>query len=115
MSGMTLREYQEWTRATAVYHGRGHAAGLHYTVLGLVGEAGELAQKVKKRLRDAGGDLTAPDFRRDMMLELGDCLWYVARLAEELGYGLDEAAQANLDKLAERRLRGTLQGSGDGR
>ena len=65
-------------------------------------------------LRDSGGQLTQQQ-RDDMAAELGDVLWYVAAVAQELGVSLADVAQANLDKLASRKARGTLQGSGDNR
>ncbi len=109
---MELSDYQERSRATAVYPGAG--ANLAYPALGLCGEAGEVAEKVKKLLRDDGGVLT--DERRDALAkELGDVLWYVAQLASEAGLDLDAVAEANLEKLLSRHRRAVLQGSGDDR
>ena len=70
--------------------------------------------KVKKVLRDSGGEFSA-EVRESLKLELGDVLWYVAQLASELGFSLDEIAQANLDKLASRAARNVIAGSGDHR
>jgi NTP pyrophosphatase (non-canonical NTP hydrolase) len=107
-----LGDYQERSRATAVYPGAGD--NLLYPTLGLCGEAGEVAEKIKKMVRDEGGVLSAE--RRDALAkELGDVLWYVAQLASEAGLSLDEVAEANLAKLLSRRDRGVLQGSGDDR
>jgi NTP pyrophosphatase (non-canonical NTP hydrolase) len=103
-------DYQQRSRATAVYPGAG--SNLTYPALGLCGEAGEAAEKVKKAIRDDGGELT-PERREALAAELGDVLWYVAQLATEAGLGLDEIAQANLDKLLSRRDRAVLHGSGD--
>ena len=107
---MRLSDYQELSRATAVYPGAGD--NLLYPTLGLCGEAGEVAEKIKKMLRDDGGLLS--DERRDALAkELGDVLWYVAQVATEAGLDLDELAEANLAKLRSRKERQVLQGSGD--
>lgn len=109
---MQLSEYQARSRATAVYPGAGD--NLLYPTLGLCGESGEVAEKVKKMLRDDGGVLS--DERRSALAkELGDVLWYAAQLATEAGLDLDAVATANLEKLLDRQRRGALQGSGDDR
>jgi NTP pyrophosphatase (non-canonical NTP hydrolase) len=105
-------EYQRRSRETAVYPHLGD--NLVYPALGLCGEAGETAEKIKKAIRDDGGVLT--DQRREALAaELGDVLWYVAQLATEAGLDLEQGAGANLDKLASRRRRSVLHGSGDTR
>ncbi|MHB2016848.1 MAG: nucleoside triphosphate pyrophosphohydrolase family protein [Candidatus Xenobia bacterium] len=105
-------EYQRDSRRTAVYPDQGH--NFVYPTLGLVGEAGEVAEKVKKVIRDRGGQLD--DAVRDALKgELGDVLWYVAQLATELGLDLDDVAQFNLEKLRSRHERGRIHGSGDNR
>lgn len=108
-----LDEYQDWTDTTAVYPdaGDGSLRALSYVGLGLAGEAGEIANKLKKLVRD--GDDT--DRRHEIAVELGDVLWYVARLATELGFPLDDIAEVNMAKLNSRAARGALQGSGDDR
>ena len=109
---MELSDYQRASRATAVYPNAG--SDLTYPALGLCGEAGEVAEKVKKAIRDDGGVLS--DERRGALAaELGDVLWYVAQLATEAGLDLDEIANENLAKLLSRQDRGVLQGSGDAR
>ena len=109
---MLLSDYQRLSRRTATYPGAGE--NIVYPTLGLAGEAGEVAEKVKKLLRDDGGVMT--DERLQALAgELGDVLWYVAQVATEAGLDLDEIAQANLDKLLSRQQRGVLSGSGDQR
>ncbi|BDG16480.1 MULTISPECIES: nucleoside triphosphate pyrophosphohydrolase family protein [Thermus] len=108
---MTLDAYQEEAKKTALYP---EAYRLLYPTLGLAGEAGELANKVKKVLRDHGGTLT-PETREALLQELGDVLWYVAQVATDLGVSLEAVAQANLEKLRSRQARGKLSGSGDNR
>ena len=109
---MELSEYQALSRRTAAYPRAGE--DMTYPALGLCGEAGEVAEKVKKAIRDDGGVLT-DERRAALAAELGDVLWYVAQLATEAGLDLDEIAEDNLAKLLSRRDRGVLQGSGDAR
>ena len=109
---MDFNAYHEAARRTAAYPDVG--SNPIYPTLGLTGEAGEVADKVKKVLRDRDGQFD-PEVREAIKLELGDVLWYVAQLARELGYDLDEVASANLDKLASRAARGRIRGSGDHR
>ena len=82
--------------------------------LGLSGEAGEVAEKVKKVIRDKGGEFD-DDTRLAICKELGDVLWYVAQIASELNLDLSNVAQGNLDKLADRAKRGKIKGNGDDR
>ncbi len=103
---MEFDDYQNKTGETAVYPDEN---AVEYLALGLNGEAGEVAEKVKKSIRD---DKELGDDVRD---EIGDCLWYIARLLDELGYDMSEAAEANIDKLFDRKDRGKIQGSGDDR
>jgi NTP pyrophosphatase (non-canonical NTP hydrolase) len=110
---LTFDAYQVGTARTAIYPGQGEIGGVLYTALGL-GEAGEVQNKVKKILRDDGGKIT-PE-RRDMIAkELGGNLWYISQLATELGLSLCSLAQQNLDELASRQQRSTLNGDGDDR
>lgn len=108
---MELNEYQQQAVSTAIY-GSGHA--ITYPSLGLVGEAGEVANKVKKVLRDQDGEFSCEN-RTEIAKELGDTLWYCAALARDLGYSLEEICQKNLDKLKSRQERGAIGGSGDNR
>ena len=109
---MLLSDYQRLSRRTATYPGAGD--NIVYPTLGLSGEAGEVAEKVKKLMRDDAGVMS--DERRAALAgELGDVLWYVAQVATEAGLDLEELAQANIDKLLSRQRRGVLSGSGDSR
>lgn len=83
-------------------------------ILGLAGEAGEAADKVKKILRDKGG-FASEDDRAELVKELGDVLWYVANVARYLDVDLSEIAKGNIDKLESRRKRNKLHGEGDNR
>ena len=109
---MTFHEYQEKSRETAVYPDQGD--NFVYPTLGLVGEAGEIAEKVKKVIRDNGGKL---DEERKVALtkELGDVLWYLSQLATELKVSLNEIADINIKKLQDRHQRDAIKGSGDDR
>jgi NTP pyrophosphatase (non-canonical NTP hydrolase) len=83
-------------------------------ILGLVGEAGETADKFKKVIRDNEG-IISDDIKVEIAKELGDVLWYISALSDYLGYTLDEIAELNLKKLFDRRDRGVARGSGDNR
>lgn len=110
---MELNDYQQLAKSTAIYQAVTDM-GLIYTTLGLVGEAGELANKLKKVIRDNNGVLTY-EVQEALADELGDVLWYVAMVAEELDYTLNDIATGNLTKLAARQAKGTLKGAGDDR
>ena len=100
---MNFNAYQVATVMTAIYPeaGTGSNAALTYTILGLTNEAGEVAGKFKKVLRD--GDEAVTD--EQLVAELGDVLWYLARTADELGFSLDYIATKNLAKLQSRKTR----------
>lgn len=103
---MNLNDYQKMAARTAIYKTT-HA--ILYPALGLAGEAGEVANKIKKMLRD-------DDFDRSAIAEeIGDVLWYVAALSRDLNIDLHDIAMNNLEKLYGRKARGTLSGSGDKR
>jgi len=111
---VNLNEYQDESRDTAVYPGIDTYGGLIYAVLGLNGEAGEIAEQVKKSLRDDDGILTRE--RHDALVkELGDVLWYLAAVATELQIDLNDVASENLIKLRSRKERNLIHGAGDDR
>jgi len=109
---MDFNYYQNRARETAIYPNMG--SEFTYPALGLVGEAGEIANKLKKVIRDKSGVLSE-EVRESVSDELGDVLWYVAQLATEMGTDLDTIAQKNIDKLSSRKERGVIAGSGDNR
>ena len=108
---MTLNEYQDHALETAIYPADSR---IIYPTLGLTGEAGEVADKVKKVIRDSQKEF-APEIKAELMKEIGDVLWYCAALSHDLGYTLDEVAQTNVDKLRSRMNRNKITGSGDNR
>ena len=109
---MELNDYQRQARVTALYPNVGNNP--IYPTLGLAGESGEVADKVKKVLRDRDG-IFDQAIKDSLMLELGDVLWYVAQLSSELGLEMNDVANANLRKLSSRSKRGKIQGDGDNR
>jgi NTP pyrophosphatase (non-canonical NTP hydrolase) len=109
---ITFAEYEMEAAKTAQYPSIGH--NIIYPTLGLTGEAGEVADKVKKLFRDRNGDLNSK-YRREIALEASDVLWYLAALSKEIGYTLGEIAALNIKKLADRQQRGKLGGEGDNR
>jgi NTP pyrophosphatase (non-canonical NTP hydrolase) len=109
---MEFNDYQKKAKTTAIYPKRENP--LWYPALGLAGEAGEVADKVKKVMRDHKGKVTETD-RRLIVKEMGDVLWYMAMLSVEIGIDLDEIAQTNITKIMSRKRRGKIKGSGDNR
>lgn len=107
---MHINDYQDQAVDTAIYP---ISARLTYPALGLTGEAGEVADKVKKIIRD-GTELT-PELRLEIAKEVGDVLWYIAAISRDLGYDMQSIAMMNIQKLNSRKARGVLQGSGDNR
>lgn len=108
---MDFNHYQEKAAETAIYP---QTYAVTYPALGLAGEAGEVAEKVKKILRDKNGQPT-PEDRDQIKKELGDVLWYIAALARDFELSMNDIASANIDKLASRKARNVLSGSGDDR
>ena len=105
-------EYQEESAKTRMSVKTSHP--VVYPTLGLVNEAGELAGKIKKILRDKEGEISKKEVER-LKGELGDVLWYFAQVCTELDLTMEEVAEANLEKLRDRQKRGVLQGEGDER
>jgi NTP pyrophosphatase (non-canonical NTP hydrolase) len=99
---MNFEEYQSKASVTALYPKR--LSNLEYPTLGLAGEAGEVANIVKKIQRDFGGEITG-EIRGKLKDELGDVLWYISACADELGLTLEEIAKFNVEKLAARHQR----------
>ena len=109
---MEFKEYQQKAKETAIYPNIG--TNITYPTLGLAGEAGEIANSVKKIERDDHGVVT--DERQTLLKkELGDVLWYVAQVATELGLDMETIARENIENLASRKERGVITGSGDNR
>lgn len=109
---MELNKYQEVARSTAIYPNVGN--NLWYPTLGLCGESGEVAEKVKKIYRDKSGQLDH-DTKNLLIRELGDVLWYVANIASEIKIDLDKIAKVNLVKLSLRKEQDKIHGDGDNR
>lgn len=108
---MDFNEYQRRSDSTAVYP---EGKALEYLALGLCSEAGEVAGKLKKVIRDDNSQLTNEKLN-ELVSELGDVLWYLSQLALELDVTLSVVAHENLRKLADRKERGAIGGSGDSR
>lgn len=106
-----FNDYQAATDSTAVYP---KDKALEYLVLGLTSEAGEVAGKLKKIIRD-NNSVVGETESRIICQELGDVLWYVAQIALELNTTLEAVAMMNIDKLSDRKNRGVIAGSGDSR
>ena len=112
LSSITAADYQSRACETAIFPKK---QAMEYLTLGLTGEAGEIANKVKKFIRDGAVKDEYLAKRIQIGYEIGDVLWYCAVLAEELEMNLGHIMEKNLEKLADRKSRGTLSGSGDNR
>ena len=110
--GYTFNDYSKEANKTIDYPEHGN--NLYYPGLGLCGEAGEVAEKLKKIMRDKNGCVTMQD-RVGIGKELGDVLWYLNALCQELGLSLEIIAKGNIAKLADRAKRNVIGGSGDNR
>ena len=109
---MDFKTYQKKARLTAQYPNLG--SNNIYPTLGLVGEAGEVAEKVKKVIRDKEG-IFDEESKIGIKKELGDVLWYLSNLCSEFGFDLDDVALQNIEKLKLRAAKGMISGSGDDR
>jgi len=108
---MNFNEYQNESKKTAKYEKIG-GYGFIYPTLGLAGEAGEVAEKIKKFFRDQNEQMT-PEYKELIKKELGDVLWYLSQIATELNMSFEDVAKTNLEKLASRKERGVISGNGD--
>ena len=106
-----LDMYQQVAKTTAIYP---REQAIIYPTLGLTGEAGEVANKVKKIIRD-GSDSKDEKLVSEIKAEIGDCLWYIAVLADDFDIKLSDIASTNIEKLANRKKNNTIHGSGDTR
>ena len=102
---MNFDDYQKLAISTAIYP---EEYKIIYPTLGLCGESGEVAEKIKKHIRD-GKSLNG------LKKELGDVLWYIAALAEDLDISLQDVAELNIQKLSDRKERNVISGDGDNR
>lgn len=109
---LTFDEYQELSADTRIYPDE---VKILYPALGLGGEAGEVQEIVKKWLRDEPGTEMSQERCEKLFGEISDTLWYIAALADDLGFKLGDIAQFNIDKLQSRKERGVLSGSGSDR
>jgi NTP pyrophosphatase (non-canonical NTP hydrolase) len=109
---MTFEEYQKQSKGTAQYSD--FLPPWVYLALGLAGESGEVVDKIKKVVRNHDGVFSA-EAKLEIQKELGDVLWYVSQLCEELGLSMDEVATMNRAKLEDRKTRGVIKSRGDNR
>lgn len=112
MAGNDFDKYQKFCKGIAIYPKIGKK--FVYPVFGLVGESGEVAEKVKKIFRDDKGRLTE-EKKEEIKKELGDVMWYLTQVSTEMGLKLSDVVETNIKKLSSRRERGKLHGSGDNR
>lgn len=110
---MTFDEYQKQALTTAIYH-PDPLMDKTIWVMGVAGEAGEVLEKWKKIVAYKDGVITEED-KADLGKELGDVVWYIAVLSEQLGLSFDDLMQKNLDKLKSRKQRDAIKGAGDNR
>lgn len=109
---MTFNDYQEETNKTAIYPDKGN--NVVYPILGLAGETGEVADKVKKIWRDKNNIISEED-KLEIKKEMGDILWYLSQLATELQIDFDDVASTNVLKIKSRLERDKINGVGDNR
>lgn len=113
---MNFNDYQKKAITTDTFNGKGdfNSIGFINKVLGLAGESGEVADKVKKLHRNKNGKITEED-KQEIVKELGDVLWYLSAISHYLGVNLAIVAETNLDKLIDRKARGAIKSQGDNR
>ncbi|HAR99519.1 MAG: putative pyrophosphatase [Candidatus Moranbacteria bacterium GW2011_GWC2_37_73] len=109
---MDFNEYQKESRKHAIYPGIG--SNFSFPVIGLAGETGEVAEKIKKIIRDKDG-VVDDSSREEVGKELGDVLWYLSQIASEFELSLDDVANDNIEKIRSRRERNMTHGNGDNR
>lgn len=121
---LTFNTYQELAKKTAIYPGQGELGGIMYNALQICAEAGEVAGKIAKFYRDgypvikdidSSFTMDPDDWIEGIVKEVGDIFWHQAMLLEDMGVKLSDAGVTNLEKLASRKARGVLSGSGDNR
>lgn len=110
---MNFNQYQEEVKRTAITKLTG-IAEVSYSVLGICGESGEVAEKIKKIIRDKDSIISEED-RVLLLKEAGDILWYISKFLSDIGWTLEEAILTNVEKIRDRETRGVLQGNGDNR
>ena len=108
---MEFREYEDVAMSTKVGW---YKNAILYPLIGFCGETGEVADKMKKVLRDKNGNFSKED-KIEILKEIGDTLWYMTALCHDLGYSLEDAANTNLYKIIKRRAENTIHGEGDNR
>lgn len=111
---MDFDEYETLAKSTATYEGKQAEYQLMYLTIGIAGETGEIAEKVKKILRNDDG-VISEEMREALKHEVGDVLWYLSQFSRLLGFSVSEAAEANLKKIADRRARNVIKSTGDNR
>lgn len=107
---MNVKEYEDFMSTSKVYD----CLPIIYPILGMNGEAGEAAEKVKKCLRDNNG-VFGGQIKKDLMKELADVLWYVWATADDMGFTLEDVMEIGVQKVKERQATNTVHGSGDNR
>lgn len=111
---MDFDKYEKLASRTGVFEGKVAENPLMYLGLGVTSEAGEVADKIKKIMRNDQG-IISPEKKEALKLELGDVLWYLSQISKNLSIPFSEVAQANIDKLWKRHQEGLIKGSGDNR
>jgi NTP pyrophosphatase (non-canonical NTP hydrolase) len=118
-----VKDYQKFTKTTALYsesinntkeEDKNNCLRLSYVLLGLSGEVGEIQNKAKKVIRDKNGEISK-EFKDDMIKEIGDVMWYVSQLCNELDLNMEEVMMKNIFKLSKRKEEGKIKGDGDNR